>query len=358
MTILDAHIRRALFAVSVVVALALTGISGFITLVEELDDLGEGSYGLLQVIFVTALALPEVTYELFPLIVLLGTVMGLGGLAAGGELVVMQAAGISVVRIAWSAMKGGLVLGIVCLLLGDLMVPQTRTWADEIKRSAKFGGAEASTRGVWLREADNFIRIGSLPREDRAELIETYRLDPASGRMMESTAMRAAVFQGGSWRGTDVRMSRITPERVTVEVQRQAPWNIGLEPDLLRLFVLRADSLSLSGLHEYISYLDANDLDASGPRYAFWRKLSIPVTVLIMTLLAVPFVLGPLRDSGAGQRLFLGVMVGIGFYVANEVTASLGQVYGLAAPVAAFLPTVVLAGIAFWRLQTASAGRT
>ena len=72
---------------------------------------------------------------------------------------------------------------------------------------------------------------------------------------------------------------------------------------------------------------------------------------MVMMLLAVPFVLGPLRDSGAGQRLMIGILIGLGFYVANEVSASLGALLGWPAALAASAPTMLVAAIALWRLH-------
>ncbi len=61
MKILDAHIRNALLGMSVIVALGLTGISGFVTLVGELDDLGPGADSLQLVALVALRKMPKLT---------------------------------------------------------------------------------------------------------------------------------------------------------------------------------------------------------------------------------------------------------------------------------------------------------
>src|SRR3546814_18329954 len=76
-----------------------------------------------------------------------------------------------------------------------------------------------------------------------------------------------------------------------------------------------------------IGYLERNGLDASSYRLSLWRKLIAPLTVVAMMLFAVPFVLGSQRGGGAGQRLLVGILVGLVFYVINEVPASMGQLY-------------------------------
>ncbi len=350
MRILDAHLRNALLGLSLVVALALTGISGFVTLVEELDDLGEGEYGLALVGLVTLLKLPELLYNMFPLIVLLGAILGLGGLAAGGELVVMQAAGISVRRLAWSAGKAGLLLGLLVLLLGEFLVPMSQRAADDIASRARFGADRSVSHSVWLRQGEEYIRIGALDDAHSISHLQVLRLDPETHQLVRSVSMERAVYVDGHWQASDVRITEIDRDAVVVTHQERADWNVRLEPELLQLFVLKSEGLSLRGLYQYIRYLRDNGLDATAPQYALWRKLAAPLTVLVMVFLAVPFVLGPLRDTGAGERLFIGVMIGIGFYVLNEVMGSLGQVYHWPAPVAALAPTAALGLLALWRL--------
>ena len=62
-------------------------------------------------------------------------------------------------------------------------------------------------------------------------------------------------------------------------------------------------------------------------------------------------VMGPLRSTGAGQRLLVGVLIGVTFYVVNEVTANTGQLYGWTPVLSAGLPTLVLVAIALLRLR-------
>ena len=56
---------------------------------------------------------------------------------------------------------------------------------------------------------------------------------------------------------------------------------------------------------------------------------------------------------GTHQRLLVGILVGLVFYVVNEVTASIGQLYGWHPLLAAGLPTAGLAALALLRLQRA-----
>ena len=99
-----------------------------------------------------------------------------------------------------------------------------------------------------------------------------------------------------------------------------------------------------------LQYLRENNLDSSVYALALARKVVAPFTVMAMMLFAIPFVLGPLRNSGAGQRLFVGVLIGLLFYVLNEVSANTGQIYGWNPLWSAGAPTLAFALIGLWRL--------
>jgi lipopolysaccharide export system permease protein len=122
----------------------------------------------------------------------------------------------------------------------------------------------------------------------------------------------------------------------------------------LRLFILEADSLSFTGLLRLIGYLQDNHLDYAKYQLLFWRKLFEPLTVMAMMLFAIPFVLGQLRDTGAGQRLMIGVLIGIVFYVLNRVSLSYGALSSWPPMISAGAPTVILGMLAIWRLRRAT----
>ncbi len=65
-------------------------------------------------------------------------------------------------------------------------------------------------------------------------------------------------------------------------------------------------------------------------------------SVVVMTVLALPFVFGSLRAAGAGARLLVGVLIGLGYFLATRTLVSSGQVFDLNPVLVAWLPTVTL----------------
>jgi lipopolysaccharide export system permease protein len=70
-------------------------------------------------------------------------------------------------------------------------------------------------------------------------------------------------------------------------------------------------------------------------------------------LLAIPFVLGSLRSSGAGTRTMMGLLLGIGFFLMQRLIESGTVVFDLNPLVLAWMPTAALATVTLGLLARA-----
>lgn len=347
---LDRYIVAHILGLTAIVALALLAIHTFITFVAELDEAGQGGFGYRQLLVYTLWLMPTGLYVMLPIIAMLGTLMGLGTLAAQSELTAMRAAGVSLLRIGTATLSAGVVLGVVCVFIGDWLAPKGQLTAEALKTEAR-SGVQAGLGGkpVWLREGEHVFHIQRLLAEDHIGAVEIYTLGPDLN-LQAIMRVDDARYADGGWKFRGVRRTEFGPEGARVVDLAEMDWGGTLAPDVLRLFVLEAEALSTGGLLRLIQYLRQNALDTSTYALALARKVMAPFTVMAMMLFAIPFVLGPLRNSGAGQRLFVGVLIGLAFYVVNEVTANAGQLYGWDPLVSASAPTLAFTLIALWRL--------
>lgn len=353
MSLITRHLVAHILGFTAIVGLALVAIYTFISFVAEIDETGQGGFGVAQLLAYSLLMLPAGLYTLMPIIALLGTLMGLGALAGQNEITAMRASGVTLLRIGSSALLAGVLLGGLAVVLGDWLAPvgtqAARTYKSEVRSGVSVGVA---ARPVWLRDGAHILHIRQLLAEDHIAELEIYSLHPD---LSLASVLKAAEgrYVDGIWHLREVQRTRFENGRTLASQQAQLEWSGSVAPDLLRLFVLEANSLSTPGLMRLIGYLEDNGLDTAGYRLSLWRKLMAPLTVIAMMLFAVPFVLGSQRDSGAGQRVLIGVLIGLGFYVVNEVTASLGQLYAWPPMLAAGLPTLALALLALQRLRRA-----
>lgn len=340
--ILDRYLARQVIGASLLVALLLVALSAFLQLLAQLDAL-TGDYGIAEAFQFVMLSMPQQLYEMLPMAVLLGALIGLGQLASANELMVMRAAGISVLRLARGALLGGVIIAVAAFLIGEFVAPPAEQYARSMKNIARMQRVSwLGASGVWARDGNRFVNVRQMLREDELRDVFVYRLDDDGGLQSMLTAEEAHVGADG-WELGDISITEFTPRGTETRYLDEASWETLLSPSLLRLFVVDPDTLSMQGLARYIGYLERNGLDARRFEQAFWIKLVAPVSVLVMVLLAVPFVFGPMRSVGQGQRVIFGVLIGVGFYVFNLTLAQSGLVFGLHPFVSAWLPTVLFA---------------
>ena len=123
MKILDRYIALAIAAGTGIALLAIVGLDVFFNIIGQMDRVGTGTYTFWKMIQYVALTTPQTIYELFPMAALLGSLLGMGMLAANSELVAMRASGVPVWRIVQSVLQAGVLMLVVVIMLGELVVP-------------------------------------------------------------------------------------------------------------------------------------------------------------------------------------------------------------------------------------------
>lgn len=339
MKLLDRYIGITVAGSTFIVLLVLLALFSFGSFVADLDAVGKGDYTLTLAAEYVLLSMPRMAYQLFPVVALLGSVIGLGILASNNELLVMRAAGISVGRISLSVMKVGLLWTIMALILSEFVAPVTDRIAQTMHSTALVDRfAMTSQNGLWARDGHNFIHIRDVLANGLLGGITVYEFDDKQ-RLLEVTQARTGQFAGGKWVLHHVERSNIDPIQVETQNLKDLEWQSLLTPDMIEVVAVKPDSLSLEGLRDYISYLRDNGLDAEHYQLAFWNKVVLPLTTAVMVFLSIPFIFGPLRTTGIGQRIFVAGVVGIAFYLLGQLLGYAGLLYHLPTPLSAVVPT-------------------
>ncbi|MCP5142776.1 MAG: LPS export ABC transporter permease LptG [Chromatiales bacterium] len=345
LTIVDRYIGAAVLSGTLLVLLVLVGLNLFFAFVGEVNDIGKGNYGLSEAIQYTLLTIPRRTYEVFSIAALLGSLFGLGQLANHSELIVMRAAGISLFRIIRAALQAGLVLVILASFLGEVVAPPLEKRAQNLRSLAQseritFQGSQ----GFWARDGLSFISIREILPGNRIQDIRIFEFD-ADRRLRSSTYAKTATYRDDRWLLNDIRKSEIDETGVVTREFRQAEWASLLSADLLSVVIVKPDILAVWDLASFISYQQDNGLESAPYELAFWSKVTLPLSSLVMVLLSIPFVFGSLRDSGASQRMFVGILIGIAFYLINKTLNHLSLVYGIDPLLSATLPSFAFLAI-------------
>jgi len=355
MTLLRTYLVMAVLRGVATVLTVLVAVTCVIEFVGQLNDVGTGDYGLQAALLYIGLGVPSTIFTTLPIAALIGSLLSLGNLAVHRELIVMRASGVSSLQLLSAVGLAGLMLAVLTVLLGESVAPSLSAYAREMRTRAMHKEiAVADGQATWLRDGDRIVSLrrqaGDLGYGDGVLLFE---LGPEQ-TLRQVARADSADLEGNRWVLSNYAETTFEEGGVAVRTGRESSEAHGLNPDLLELSIVRADLLDTPSLIRYISYLRANALDAHRYLVAYWSRLSNVVSVVVMTVLALPFVFGGLRSAGGGARLLVGLIVGLTYYVAGQVLTSGGEVYGVDPLVIAWAPTallVLVTSFAFARIR-------
>lgn len=327
MRLLSRHVSSTVLSSILIVLLVMVSLNAVSAIIDSVDDI-RGDFTFLALLAHVGITLPGTIYENIPFSALIGCLVGLGLLASNSELVVMRAAGVSLLRIVGFVLKPVIAVIIAGALIGEYLVPYTDQLAEG--RKALLQGRQdhmASASGFWNKENNEFVHVAVILPSGELFGVSRYSFNPEGDIDTVSFAARAD-FQGDSWLEEEVRITRFEEQGTVTEQVGQRVWESNLSPDLLRLVMLEPASLPISDLYEYSNYLEAQGQSASRHWLAFWFKALQPLTTASLVLIAVSFVFGPLRESTMGARIFAGVVTGIVFSTSQELLGPASMVFG------------------------------
>lgn len=146
---------------------------------------------------------------------------------------------------------------------------------------------------------------------------------------------------------SEIHESGITQTRETDQA-----WKTSITPSKLGIASLKPESLSISGLADYVGFLKDTGQDPKRFEITFWRKVFQPISMAVMMLLAISFIFGPLRSSTMGAKIVIGILAGFVFYVANIVFGNLSLVVSwLPVPIGALIPSLLCLSVVWWLLN-------
>jgi len=346
-------VKEVLKGSAVAVTLLLTLFMLF-TFRDELKSIGEGGYGLKQILMYLALTAPTVFYELLPFGALLGSLFVVGGMGNNSEIIAMRAAGVSVFGVIKSVMLAGLVMVVIALLVGELVAPKAAHQAQLVKMLAKKNEIDIQLRsGVWLREKNEFVNVRKIKGEGELGDIYTYKID-AQGHLLSVRHIDEADFLGnGLWGVNNILQSEVSANQMFSTKKESDEWKTSIEPDLLSVAVVKSDNMALYDLYMYIDFLKQNNQKAQTYELAFWSRLINPFVIFVMLMVSIPFVVGIKRGVSTGGRMMLGIIIGMTFNIFDKIAGHVGLVYGFDPMVMAVLPSILVFCLAVYAVTKA-----
>jgi len=352
------YLAREIYRSTSVVLIALLGLFTFFTLVDELDTVGD-KFPLAALFYLQFLSIPTRLYDLLPIGVLIGAILALSSLAQRNELVILRVSGVSgfgLLRMLWTV---SLPIIFGALILSEFLTPMAEIKSSEtnlLMRGKVEGGRLAS--GYWFKEptpngGTRIINVGNLLALGNVSNLRVYEFPDGltlslvaqseTGRFVDGKLVMQKVTENHIAPSIEQTLSDAkasTTPSVTVTQSAERSFETSLSADRLVARILTPERMSLLALNDYIDYLTRNQLQADRQVVAIWRKLAYPFTLLVMLTIAAPISFMQTRRGGVGAKVFLGILLGTGFFMVNQLALNVSLLYHWSPVVTALLPNI------------------
>ncbi len=354
MRTLRRYIATEIFVATALVMVALVMLFAFFDMLEQVKDLGRGAYSLKLMAIYVLLSAPGHVYELIPIAVLIGALFALAQLVAGSEYTVMRTAGVSTANLIVTLVGIGLVLAVVTFVFGEFVGPPAEQFAQRLRSKAITGViAQEFRSGLWIKDDRSFINVVEVLPDTSLRGLRIYDFDEQYRLRSISFAQRGTYESDRRWLLQNVERTNFADMQTSVEKLAQASWQSVLDPDLISLLLVKPEKMSASNLYSYTQHLRENRQRALRYEIALWNKLTYPLAVVVMVVLALPFAYIQSRQAGVGAKIFAGIMLGLAFHFLNRLFSHLGLINDWPAFASAIVPTAIFfsaaVGMMWWQ---------
>jgi len=351
-SILARYLASQVLSATGFVLVALLVLFTFFDVIQELGNVGRNNYGLGHVSIVVLLSVPGHLYEILPVAALIGTLLAVSRLVANSEFGVMRVSGLSNWRVARYFAVIGVALSFLILLLGEYVAPWAEQAAQRLKLSATQSVVAQQFRsGLWVRDGSSFINVTEVMPDSTLRGINIYTFDE-EGRLQQIKAARQGTWNAKKrWELQEVSETRFDGGVIRASSAERESWDSALTPEMLSVLLIAPEKMSARTLWRYISHLNENGLKSTRYELALWAKFVNPLVIPVMMLIALPFALHGPRTSNASGKVFVGILVGLGFHLLSRLFGHLGLLNDWPPVIVSSLPLLIFLVVAFYGLR-------
>ena len=341
MKIKDRYIAKTILSYTLVVMIVWLGIYSFFNFLSELNSVGNANYTILSAFQYIILQMPEVAYDQASALILLGCILGMGHLAATGQLLIFRVSGASVLKITWLTVKNAMLFLFILILIGETFAPTLTQYAESERMHAlgqtSFSG---SKDGFWIRDGENFINVENNVDGRIFDGITVFEVDKEN-KIRRIIRSDNGVFDGKTLNLNETDIFSVTSnnvyENISLKERNSYNKNVAFDQDLIASLEKEPKDLSTYTIIKQIQFLTENKLRASVFEVELYNRMVKPLTLIAMILISMLFIFGSTRDITLGRKIFVGVSIGLSF----ELISRLGGAFSLSFEISPFLSSFV-----------------
>ncbi|NQY59952.1 LPS export ABC transporter permease LptG [Cognatishimia sp.] len=317
-------------------------------LMEQLRRFSVQELGIVRILQMLVLNVPKELYQIFPLIMILSSLVLFLNLARSSELIVARASGRSGLLILLAPVSVALGIGLFGVTTMNPIVAATTKQYDQLALFYRTGASRAisiGSTGLWLRqggEDGQTVIYAHGSNHDASVLVDVDFVTYGDGGG-PSQRIRAAQaeLRSGEWLLTDAKiwpLDRGINSEAQSETRAKMTVSTTLTSDQIRDSFGKPRAVSVWELPKLIDQLE--EAGFSARRHQMWLQLELsqPVFLVAMVLVAAAFTMGHTRMGRTGLMSLAATLSGFGLYYIRNFARILGENGQIPIELAAWAP--------------------
>jgi lipopolysaccharide export system permease protein len=377
------------------IAFALVSLFFIFDILSESSEIGNGKYSLRLVILFSALKMPAQLYDVMPIAVVAGGVVGLATLANSSEITVLRASSMTPKQLLRILFLTGIPFVLLTVFIGEWLQPFASVQADNLRAKALGYRVNSHLKtGLWLRDIlpngeIRFLNIPNIDGDGNIPQMWLYHFDTAMHLIQRSQALKGVFLTKESdientkkilstsnlnmpnlnisnfissnkqsfWLFNSINTEYYHPQtaqQLSFNKQLSWRWYTNLNTQSLVGLQKNPDRVGVADLLNTVLFQMNNDLDSRKSLSILLRRTIYPLALWVMLMISFPFAYLRARDGAIAARIFAGVLLGMSFHAGNRLFEFMSLAQGWPVWLTVQLPLwlgVMTALILFWRFH-------
>lgn len=292
----------------------------------------------------TVLLLPGLVELILPITTLLATIATFNLLNRTSEMLAMRTIGMGFFQLARPVFAVVLVIA----LLNYLSQNYLYNWLENQFATVK---TLKSLSPLWKIKQDNIYYFGVRHLNSTVEQIAIFSWVPTPYRVSQRTMIEMGEKKENRWHLKNIRQRQFSPAQSQLQQQSEAITPLENFPAVSFEPPLDPHQQPLWTLFQNSIRLQQEGLDSTKHWVEFYQKLAYPFTLLIMVLIGLALSLSHSRQGKAAESMALSCLLGIFFWITNQIFIAIGNAGVLSPFLATWLSNLVFFSLALFLVR-------
>ncbi|MFC3853174.1 LPS export ABC transporter permease LptG [Salinispirillum marinum] len=312
---------------------------------DELARRGDENFNAYHVLVYTLMAIPSELYQFAPFVVMIGTLVSIGGLAASSELTAIRATGVSMARLLSTILMPAFFATIAFFIGGEVFAPGLEQRANFYRADIRQQNVQLQL-GSWYQSEQQLIHVGDFVSVDEARNLVLVELNEQQ-HIRRIIRAASGTLLNDRWELEGVEVIDWADEGG--QMMRQSFSERVQEPPLSTDIIVNLSQslrvISLPALWSRVNFQNTQAVVDPVVALRLWERLSAPLLTMTLSFIGIAFVFGSTRSIAMGTRIFMGIALGLVLQITQQFFGPIGLFIGMTPAVAATLPVFLAFGL-------------